>query len=172
MNIQKIVMAAALLGFSVPVLAHGGSSTGGFWQGIIHPLTGLDHLVAVICLGVWLSTISRSVALKSVLAVVALFFSSIVLAGTIEGAQLKLVEASVLASVGVIGILMLARTQLGALTPIVAAALFVVHGLAHSTEVVGGAYSFASGASLSVAGLALVSYFFAKSVTFFCTKWA
>ncbi|BCD97407.1 HupE/UreJ family protein [Marinagarivorans cellulosilyticus] len=172
MKIQKIVMTAALLGLSAPALAHGASSTGGFWQGILHPLTGLDHLVAVICLGAWLSTLSRRVALKSVLAVVALFFTSIVLAGTIDGAQLKLVEVSVLASVVVIGVLMFARTQLGALTPIVAAVLFVVHGLAHSTEVVGGLYSFAGGASLSVAGLALVSYFFAKSVAFFCTKWA
>lgn len=158
MKIQQAVMGAVLGGLSLPVLAHNDHGASGFWQGVVHPLTGLDHLAAIVCLGVWLLTMPRGLAVKSILAVAALFFGSVVLAGNIEGAQLKLLEMAVLVSVAVVGILAVTRAQLGALTPVVAAAIFTGHGLAHGAEATGAIFSFASGSTLSLVALLVGVY--------------
>ncbi|MGZ5812671.1 MAG: HupE/UreJ family protein [Xanthobacteraceae bacterium] len=52
---RAVVVAAAtmLLLFAVPALAHTGSSTGGFIGGFAHPLFGLDHVVAMVAVGLW-----------------------------------------------------------------------------------------------------------------------
>jgi len=36
-----------------PALAHEGSGTGGFLGGFAHPLLGLDHIVAMVAVGLW-----------------------------------------------------------------------------------------------------------------------
>ena len=52
---RAVVVAAAtmLLLFAAPALAHTGSSTGGFIGGFAHPLFGLDHVVAMVAVGLW-----------------------------------------------------------------------------------------------------------------------
>ncbi|MEA3179912.1 MAG: urease accessory protein, partial [Gammaproteobacteria bacterium] len=44
----------ALLMFSGTAAAHTGTGlAGGFVPGFMHPLTGLDHLLAMVCVGLW-----------------------------------------------------------------------------------------------------------------------
>src|SRR5262245_60282739 len=45
--------ALSLLLTAAPALAHEGSGTGGFLGGFAHPLLGLDHVVAMIAVGLW-----------------------------------------------------------------------------------------------------------------------
>src|SRR5256885_14227282 len=50
-----VALVAALALASRPVFAHivDGSATGGFLGGFAHPLFGLDHVVAMIAVGLW-----------------------------------------------------------------------------------------------------------------------
>lgn len=172
MKIQHALIGAVLGGLSLPALAHSGDSASGFWQGVIHPLTGLDHLAAIVCLGVWLSTMPRGLAVKSIMAVAALFFGSIVLAGNVEGAPLQLLEMAVLVSVAIVGLLAVTRAQLGALTPAIAAAIFTCHGLAHGTEAAAAISSFATGSTLSLVALVVGVYALGLATPLFRSKWA
>ncbi|QCS48981.1 hypothetical protein FEK30_05765 [Picosynechococcus sp. PCC 11901] len=38
---------------SVAIAHVGGHETAGFWHGFQHPLGGLDHLVAMLAVGIW-----------------------------------------------------------------------------------------------------------------------
>jgi urease accessory protein len=47
------------LAFTLPAAAHVGSTTTlGFVSGFLHPLTGLDHLFAMLALGLWAAVLS------------------------------------------------------------------------------------------------------------------
>jgi urease accessory protein len=45
--------ALAALAFSLPAMAHPGHGESGFAAGVLHPLTGLDHLLALLAVGLW-----------------------------------------------------------------------------------------------------------------------
>lgn len=51
-GIVVLLMAAATL-VAGPALAHPGHPADGFAAGMLHPLTGLDHLLAMIAVGLW-----------------------------------------------------------------------------------------------------------------------
>jgi hydrogenase/urease accessory protein HupE len=46
------VFLLALLS-STPVFAHTGDTSGGFTSGLSHPIGGLDHVLAMVAVGVW-----------------------------------------------------------------------------------------------------------------------
>ena len=55
MNTYRIKLLFALL-LVAPVMAHAHSETGvvgGFISGFLHPLTGLDHIAAMVAVGIW-----------------------------------------------------------------------------------------------------------------------
>jgi urease accessory protein len=41
------------LALSLPAAAHPGHAETGFAAGLLHPLTGLDHLLALLAVGLW-----------------------------------------------------------------------------------------------------------------------
>ena len=46
--------ALALLAAAAPALAHTNRDVGaGLLSGLLHPLTGLDHLLAMVAVGIW-----------------------------------------------------------------------------------------------------------------------
>ena len=47
------VAALASLAVALPAAAHPGHPDGGFTAGLLHPLTGLDHLFALLAVGLW-----------------------------------------------------------------------------------------------------------------------
>lgn len=48
-----LILASALIG-PVTVLAHNpGGVAGGFASGFMHPLTGIDHILAMVAVGIW-----------------------------------------------------------------------------------------------------------------------
>jgi urease accessory protein len=156
------ILATALA--LVPTFAHahpGHSSAGGYSAGALHPLLGLDHLLAMLAVGLWAAQLGG----RAVWLVPATFVSVMSLGGALGmgGLALPLVEQGVLVSVLVLGVLIVAsaRLPLAIGVPIVAVfALF--HGFAHGAEMPArvsalayGAGFAATTAGLHAAGLAL-----------------
>jgi urease accessory protein len=115
-------------------LAHAGAGGAhGFSGGALHPLTGLDHVCAMIAIGLWAAQVggrARQLIPLSFLSVFAVG-SALGMAGT----PWPLVEPSIAASVVVIGLLLAA----GAGMPLAASAALagcfaLVHGHAHGAE--------------------------------------
>ncbi len=55
MTIQKIrwALTLALACGAAPALAHTGQDVGGFVAGVRHPISGLDHVAAMVAVGLW-----------------------------------------------------------------------------------------------------------------------
>ena len=124
---------AFLLACAAPALAHEGGSTGGFVSGLSHPVSGADHVLAMIAVGLWGAQLGRPliwllpVAFPLVMAVGGFF-------GLI-GLPLPGVEIGIAASAIVLGAMVLAAARPPAWLALALVAVFAVfHGHAHGTE--------------------------------------
>lgn len=138
-------------------LAHAGAlahAHEGLLAGLVHPFTGVDHLAAMLAVGVWSALVVRPVWLAP-LAFVALLTAGAVAA--LLGLQVPAVEPMIAASVLALGLLIALRRDL----PLAAAALLsgafaFFHGAAHGAELTGAAPALAlAGMVLSTAALHL-----------------
>lgn len=130
----SVICAIALVAGSVPAMAHDfGAEGGGFLLGLAHPLVGLDHLLAMIAVGLWAAQIGRPalwlvpIAFPLGMAVGAL--------AAVSGLELPAVEAGTAASVLTLGLLIALAVRVpiaGSLAVVAAFALF--HGHAHGSE--------------------------------------
>ncbi len=139
--------------------AHTGehSHMAGFIDGALHPLTGPDHLAAMLAVGIW-----SAMALKSPLRAPLAFAASLLggaLLSMATGWQMPAMETAITVSLAVLGLLVALRLAMppaaGAAT---AAILAFSHGAAHGLELHG--YAALAGmvvatAVLHGAGLAL-----------------
>lgn len=128
--------AAWLFGLcaAAPALAHAGhSGPHGFASGLAHPLTGLDHMLAMLSVGVWAAQLGG----RALWAIPATFIA-LMLAGAslgFTGAQLPFVEAGIAISVLVFGLIIAAAFR----APLAAGACLtgvfaLFHGHAHGDE--------------------------------------
>jgi urease accessory protein len=103
-----------------------------FAAGLMHPLTGLDHLCAMAVLGFWSATATRRIWLAP------LSFALALLAGAllgIAGAPLPAVEPMIALSLLALGLLTATQARLPESAGMAVAALFAVfHGHAHGAE--------------------------------------
>ncbi len=51
------ILLATLILLPLPALAHTGHDAGGFASGLLHPLTGSDHLLAMFAVGLWAASL-------------------------------------------------------------------------------------------------------------------
>ena len=51
--LKKTAAVAALSLVATPAFAHTGGTVLGFHSGVLHPVYGLDHLMAMVAVGVW-----------------------------------------------------------------------------------------------------------------------
>lgn len=148
-------LAAAALG-ALPLLAsaHVGADGAahhdiGFAQGFLHPFTGMDHLAAMVAVGLWSALIARS-ARDVLWAPVG--FAAMLLVGAgigLAGVQVPAVEPMIAASLLVIGLLVVTRLRLpGPVAAAVVGAFAVFHGVAHGYELAGD-----QGAGFAIAGM-------------------
>ncbi|CAN5784849.1 HupE/UreJ family protein [soil metagenome] len=125
------------------------SVTAALTQGFAHPFTGLDHLLAMVALGVWAATCTRRMWAAPVA------FVSMMLVGALlgqAGVALPAVEPMIGASLLVIGLLAATRAQLPTAAGVVVAGVFALfHGAAHGQEFGG-----ASGAAV-LAGMVVAT---------------
>ncbi len=125
--------AAAL--FLTPAFAHAHTGLGahGAAQGFAHPLSGRDHLLAMIAVGLWASQLGG----KAVWRVPAAFVAAMAAGGVLGqlGMRVPLVEIGVAASVLLLGALVLSAKRLSVSAGMGLASVFAVfHGYAHGAE--------------------------------------
>jgi urease accessory protein len=126
---------AALSLFAGTASAHTGdhATVTGFVGGLAHPLTGLDHLLAMIAIGLWAAQQGG----RALWAVPAAFVGAMVLGGMLawSGIGLPHVETAIALSVLVLGLLIATRRQWAVTAGMALAAGFALfHGYAHGLE--------------------------------------
>lgn len=127
------VPAAALaLTLATPALAHP-LAGGGLVAGLAHPLLGMDHLLAMLAVGLWAAQGGRAARWALPVAFPLAMALGAVLG--LAGMALPAVEAGTAASVLVLGLLvaLAVRAPLAAGTALVAG-FAVLHGHAHAAE--------------------------------------
>lgn len=149
-----------LLVFLLPSLAqaHPGvpGHVHGLANGMLHPLTGLDHICAMLAVGLWAAQRGG----RALWLVPATFLSLMVVGGLLgmDHAGLPWIEQGIAASVLVLGVLIAAAVRLPSGASAVIVGLFgLFHGYAHGAEMpatVSG-LAYAAGFILATAGLHL-----------------
>ena len=123
--------AALLLLAASPVYAHPlHGAVGGLGGGLLHPLLGIDHLLAMLAVGVWAAQLGGSALWKVPLA----FVCTLLLGAGIGlvGISLPMIEPMVAASVVVLGLAISVRANLPPwLASLLVAAIALFHGHAH-----------------------------------------
>jgi urease accessory protein len=150
---MKPIRFLALAAFALPVLAHahpghdGHDLTWDFAGGAIHPLTGWDHLVAMVAVGLWAARLGG----RSRWLVPAAFVSVMALGagfGRDGFAPAAGIEQGIAASIFVLGLLIAASVRLPTAAGMAVVAVFALfHGTAHGMEmpVTAGGFSYGAG---------------------------
>lgn len=135
----SLAAAVALTLWASGAQAHTGADEGvhhGLTSGLMHPLTGLDHLAAMLGVGLWSALSSPAIDRRMLWAPAG--FASMLLVGALlgfAGAQGLAVEPMIAASVLLVGLLAAARLPLPGLAAAALVGVFALfHGLAHGLE--------------------------------------
>lgn len=155
--------AAAIIGLaliSTTALAHPGHdheiAGNMFTAGLLHPLTGFDHLLAMLAVGMWAALTHNNIrqAIWTPVSFLALLLIG-ALAG-VAGISLPAVEPMIMASLFVLGLLLASRISLPNWAGAALVGFFAIfHGLAHGAELPVGASAtvFIAGFMLSTLAL-------------------
>jgi urease accessory protein len=129
---KTILCFIALLATSSAALAHPGHAADGFLHGFSHPFAGLDHLLAMLAVGIWAARFAG--ASRWLLPTV---FVSFMALGMLLGQRIELpmLEPMIALSVLAIGLAAVAAARLPvALGAVLAAGFALYHGNAHFAE--------------------------------------
>ncbi|WP_353192492.1 HupE/UreJ family protein [Pandoraea pnomenusa] len=136
-RLARAAAGLALLAASGVALAHPGhpghSAASSFAAGFLHPLTGADHLCAMIVVGLWSSLTSRRVWLAPIAFVAMLAVGGLL--GMSHAFTLPGVEPMIAVSLLVLGLMLATRAQLpGWAGAGIVGTFAVFHGFAHGAE--------------------------------------
>lgn len=118
---------------STSALAHTGHDVHGFASGLAHPIGGLDHLLAMLAVGMW----SAAAMPRHWWAGAAAFMTAMLIGAMlgIGGITLPMLEPGIALSVVVMGLLLIGFARLGAVPALSLIAVFALfHGNAHGVE--------------------------------------
>lgn len=110
-----------------------GSHTFGFFHGFAHPIGGLDHLAAMVAVGLWATQLDR----RALWAVPMTFVGVMIVGGMIgtTGLAIPFAEQGIAYSVLILGVLITAAIRLPMGQSAAIVALFaLLHGYAHGAE--------------------------------------
>lgn len=137
-KISALLRSAPIIavGVLLPSLAyaHHGDHFGGFMYGLAHPVGGLDHLCAMLAVGLWAAQTGG----RSLWALPLAFVSVMALGGASPalGISLPFVEQGIVLSVLLLGVLVAASVRLPLWLAGSMVGLFALwHGQAHSAEI-------------------------------------
>ena len=154
LRIVLAVLVAAVVALGPEsALAHTGAEHAlSFAAGFKHPLTGLDHMLAMVAVGLWAGLVGGRALWVWPVA----FVGVMVLGGSLgfSGIAVPMVEAGILASVVVLGLLVLAAARVPvAAGAALVAAFALLHGHAHGAELPSevAAASYAAGFAIATA---------------------
>ncbi|MFA7238897.1 MAG: HupE/UreJ family protein [Sulfuricellaceae bacterium] len=131
---MRKLIAPLLLLVTLPAFAHTGHAeqSVSFMNGFIHPLTGLDHMLAMFAVGLWSATTTRRIWLAPVSFAATLLIGALLAQG---GLALPAVEPIVAASVLLLGLLVMTRSHFPEPATVALVAGFALfHGAAHGQE--------------------------------------
>ncbi len=147
--------AAATAGFSTAALAHvGDHSHMSFAEGLLHPFSGLDHVLAMVAVGLWASQLGGRA-----LWLLPLTFPAVMAVGAglgLSGVTLPWVEIGIAGSVMILGavVALALRPSLAISVPLIGA-FALLHGYSHGIELPASASAVGYGVGFSVATLML-----------------
>ena len=127
-------LAFAGLAFAAPAHAHTGTGLpGGFVSGFLHPLTGWDHLLAMVSVGLWGAILGRPL-----LVALPVIFPCMMVVGAFLGIMhipMPPVEIGIAASVLILGLVIAFEYRAPIWLACAIVAIFAVfHGYAHGRE--------------------------------------
>lgn len=115
-------------------LAHPGhEQTSSFISGLGHPVAGLDHLLAMVAVGLWAASLGG----KALFTVPTMFVASMIIGAmlAIGGVHVPMVEQGILLSVILLGALLFSAKRLPVYVCAAITAIFALfHGAAHGVE--------------------------------------
>jgi urease accessory protein len=153
-----IGLAGILVLTSGNVSAHTfGAEGAGFADGLVHPFIGIDHLLAMIAVGIWAAQLGGRALWQVPLAFVAVMAGGAGLAQW--GLGLSLAEGMIAVSVLVFGLMVAGSVRVSAAVSVMVVSIFALfHGYAHGLEMpqAGAPLAYASGFILATACLHLI----------------
>jgi len=162
MNSRKTLLAIGLLFSPALAFAHPGHDHVGVLAGLAHPVFGLDHLLAMLAVGLWAA--QQQGAARWALPLT--FVATMLLGGLagFAGFQMPLMETGIAGSVLALGLLVAVAVRPPLVVAAALTALFAAsHGVAHGLELpeLSSPWGYAAGfvvatAALHAAGYALV----------------
>lgn len=130
----KMGLAAATVALPTLAMAHPGHEhTSSFMTGLMHPIGGLDHLLAMLAVGLWAASIGG----RAMWALPLAFISAMLIGGGLgmAGVQVPFIEQGIVLSVILVGVLLFASVRFSVATCAGIVGLFALfHGTAHGIE--------------------------------------
>lgn len=143
----KFLTALILFGISSSAFAHPGHDVSGLAAGLMHPFSGLDHLLAMVAVGLWAAQGNKKGSTgkpdtekygeRKIWLLPATFMTMLAVGAGIatQWQSMPLVEAGIATSVLALGLLVALSMQLPASLSVAITALFgLLHGYAHGLE--------------------------------------
>jgi urease accessory protein len=150
---SRILVACLAMLFAANVYAHVETGVaGGLLSGLLHPVTGLDHLVAMVAVGIWGAQLGRPA-----IWILPITFPMIMALGGLLGLSGlpipgALVEVGIALSAVTLGVLIALRLTVPLWAAVVIVSVFALcHGHAHGTELPSAVNALAYGAGFVVA---------------------
>lgn len=165
MKLQNTLVATALLLSPALALAHPGHGDSGLLSGIAHPIFGLDHLLAMVAVGLWAAQQTGKACWALPLTFVATMLAGGVLG--FAGFEMPLLETGIAGSVLALGLLVALAVRPPMAVAVGLTALFALsHGVAHGLELpaLSSPWGFAIGFVAATAALHGLGYTVARSL--------
>ncbi len=136
-NMKKVIGFVILLMVVPFAEAHTGVTQNGLMSGLLHPLLGLDHLLAMLAVGLWAGRMGAKMSWS--LPLVFIVIMSVSAIGSNMGLQgpgsMLLIENGIAVSLLLLGLFIVFAIKLPAVTGMLVVGLFAVfHGVAHGIE--------------------------------------
>jgi len=149
------ILAVILIMLPSVALAHTGAHGATFVSGVLHPVGGLDHILAMVTVGL----LAGATGGRAIWAMPLTFLAALLVGGAMGASALAIpaVEPMILASIVLLGTLVALQVRLPLLAVLPAIAVFgIAHGHAHGTEgPAAGLLGYAAGFTLATGGLHL-----------------
>ncbi|MGY2173409.1 HupE/UreJ family protein [Pseudomonas gingeri] len=159
MTLKKLFGAVALLLTPALAFAHPGHGDSGLLAGVEHPIGGIDHLLAMLAVGLWAAQ-QRGAARW---ALPCTFVGTMLIGGVLgfEGLQLPALESGIAASVLALGLAVALAVRPPLSLAIGVTAVFALfHGVAHGLELpeMSSPWAYAAGFVMATAALHALGY--------------
>lgn len=165
MNLRKSFLATALLLGPALAFAHPGHDHAGLMAGVAHPLFGLDHLLAMLAVGLWAAQQQGNARWALPLT----FVATMLFGGLFgfAGIEMPLMETGIAGSVLALGLLVALAVRPALPVAAGLTALFALsHGVAHGLELpeLASPWGYAAGFVAATAVLHGAGYALARSL--------